>query len=100
MRHHADRRPAHPAHHLARGGSRRQPDPRHGHRPAADFAIFVTDDIDRRRRIEADAQAEMDQVRAERIGRLRRSWALPMADTEDFAPDSVASDVTDEEDRS
>ncbi|GAB2492103.1 hypothetical protein GCM10027063_35350 [Promicromonospora xylanilytica] len=67
---------------------------------AADFAIFVADDIDRRRRIEAEAQAEIDQVRAERVGRLRRSWALPMADTEDVAPDSVASDVADEEDRS
>lgn len=67
---------------------------------AADFAIFVTDDIDRRRRIEADAQAEIEQARAERVARLRRSWGLPTTGAEGPAPGSVTSDVTDEEDRS
>ncbi|MEV0949100.1 hypothetical protein [Promicromonospora sp. NPDC050249] len=67
---------------------------------ASDFAIFVADDIDRRRRIEAEAQVEIEQARAERVARLRRAWGLPTTGAEDPTPGSVTSDVTDEEDRS
>jgi hypothetical protein len=67
---------------------------------AADFAIFVADDLARRRRIEVDAQAEIDQVRTERINRLRQSWGPPTARTKDPAPDAVTSDHTDGEDHS
>ncbi|GAA4706471.1 hypothetical protein APR04_001751 [Promicromonospora umidemergens] len=67
---------------------------------ATDFAIFVADDVARRRRIEADAQAEIEQARAERMSRLRRSWVLPTTGAEGPAPGAVAPDVTDEEDKS
>ena len=39
--------------------------------------MFVADDIARRRQIEVDAQAEIEQVRARRIERLREAWHLP-----------------------
>ncbi|MFJ3408195.1 hypothetical protein [Promicromonospora sp. NPDC090134] len=68
---------------------------------AADFAIFVTDDVARRRRIEAEAQAEIERVRSERISRLRRSWHLPNTDGDGTASDEhAAGPETDEEDRS
>jgi hypothetical protein len=57
---------------------------------AADFAVFVADDIARRRRIEAEAQAEIEQARAERANRLRRSWGLPTTGADNLAPDAVA----------
>jgi hypothetical protein len=44
---------------------------------AADFAVFVTDDVARRRQIEVEAQAEIEQARARRIERLREAWHLP-----------------------
>ncbi|MDR7381267.1 hypothetical protein [Promicromonospora iranensis] len=67
---------------------------------AADFAVFVADDVDQRRRIEAEAQTEIDQIRAERVSRLRRSWGSPMAGADDPGPDAVTPDVRDGEDPS
>jgi hypothetical protein len=50
---------------------------------ATDFAVFVADDVARRRRIEAEAQAEIEQARAHRIQRLRQAWHLPTPHTDE-----------------
>jgi len=68
---------------------------------AADFATFVTDDIARRRQIEAEAHAEIERIRSERISRLRRSWHLPTPDGDGPASDELpAGTETDGEGRS
>ncbi|MFI8528153.1 hypothetical protein ACIGB8_27085 [Promicromonospora sukumoe] len=67
---------------------------------AADFAIFVADDVAQRRQVEAEAHAEIERIRAERISRLRRSWHLPTTDSDGPASgDLSAGPETDEEDR-
>jgi hypothetical protein len=43
----------------------------------ADFGVFVTDNVARRRRIEAEALAEVEELRAQRLRRLRETWGLP-----------------------
>lgn len=68
---------------------------------AADFAIFVADDLARRRQVETEAYAEIERVRTERISRLRRSWHLPTPNGDSPASDDMpAGPDTDEEDRS
>ncbi|PUB20902.1 hypothetical protein C8K30_115113 [Promicromonospora sp. AC04] len=54
---------------------------------AADFAVFVTDDVARRRQIEVQAQAEIEQARARRIERLREAWHLPGTHSDDTGQD-------------
>lgn len=54
---------------------------------AADFAVFVSDDVARRRQIEVEAQAEIEQARAHRIERLREAWHLPTPRTDDTGQD-------------
>ena len=54
---------------------------------AADFAVFVTDDVARRRQIEVQAQAEIEQARAHRIERLREAWHLPTPRTDNTRQD-------------
>ncbi|WP_423464184.1 hypothetical protein ACO229_06420 [Promicromonospora sp. MS192] len=61
---------------------------------AADFAVFVADDLARRRQVEEQAQAEIEQVRAERVNRLRQSWRLPTPDPEDPARDVLSTGPT------
>ncbi|MFI9488566.1 hypothetical protein ACIG47_19420 [Promicromonospora sp. NPDC052451] len=61
---------------------------------AADFADFVADDLARRRRVEEQAQAEVEQVRAERVNRLRQAWLLPTPDPEEPAPDVPSTGPT------
>lgn len=68
---------------------------------AADFAIFVTDDVARRRQVEAEAHAEIERIRTERISRLRRSWHLAPPDGDGLTSDDLpAGPETDEKDRS
>ncbi|MFE7503835.1 hypothetical protein [Promicromonospora sp. NPDC057488] len=68
---------------------------------AADFAAFVTDDVARRRQIEAEAQAEIERIRTEQISRLHRSWHLPTPDGDSPASDEPpAGPDADGEDRS
>lgn len=66
---------------------------------AADFAVFVTDDVARRRQIEVEAQAEIEQARARRIERLREAWHLPTPHADDTGQDGdqLESDATGEE---
>ncbi|GAA2234078.1 hypothetical protein GCM10010413_36560 [Promicromonospora sukumoe] len=66
---------------------------------AADFAVFVADDVARRRQIEADAQAEIEEARARRLSRLREQWGLPgtSTSTTEPAPDGQSSAATDQE---
>ncbi|MFI8526272.1 hypothetical protein ACIGB8_17570 [Promicromonospora sukumoe] len=66
---------------------------------AADFAVFVADDVARRRRIEADAQAEIEEARARRLSRLREQWGLPGTSTSTTEPaqDGQSSGATDQE---
>jgi hypothetical protein len=66
---------------------------------AADFAVFVTDDVARRRQIEVEAQAEIEQARALRIERLREAWHLPTPHADDTGQDGdrYAPDATEQE---
>jgi hypothetical protein len=66
---------------------------------AADFAVFVADDVARRRQIEVEAQAEIERVRDERLERLREAWHLPGTPATTPAQDSHRYDpgTTDEE---
>jgi hypothetical protein len=58
----------------------------------ADFAVFVTDDVARRRQIEVEAQAEIEQARAHRIERLREAWHLPTPRTDNTGQDGDQSE--------
>lgn len=65
----------------------------------ADFAVFVADDVALRRGIESYAQAEVEEMRARRLRRLREQWGLPGTSAKTTQPGQgrQSTAVTDQE---